>query len=173
MMLDYNFLILANLCSSKLMHQNEVLVQLCFSVILLSKTHHLQRFLTIYIQSLMLVKLCQRQNQTTPILSKNCLVLFFAVTHFKHFTYHRPVTIISDHKLLVSLFKKSLTSSSPHLSRMFLQILDYDLSIAYQEGSKIHLSDAENVCSDRGRNFLSNQFTQFLGALGINWSHIL
>ena len=76
MMLDYNFLILAHLCSSKLMHQNEVLVQLCSSAILLSKTHHLQRFLTIYIQSLMLVKLCQRQNQTTPILSENCLVLF-------------------------------------------------------------------------------------------------
>ena len=55
---------------------NEVLVHLCFSAILLSKTHHLQRFLTIYIQSLMLVKLCQRQNQTTPILSENCLVLF-------------------------------------------------------------------------------------------------
>ena len=69
------------------------------------------------------------------------LGVVFAVTHFKHFTYGRPVTITSDHKLLVSLFKKSLTSSS-HLSRMLLQILDYDLNIVYQEGSKMHLSDA-------------------------------
>ena len=64
------------------------------------------------------------------------------MTHFKHFTYRRPVTIISDHKPLVSLFKKSLTSSSHHLSRMLLQILDYDLNIVYQEGSKMHLSNA-------------------------------
>ena len=50
--------------------------------------------------------------------------------------------IISSHKPLVSLFKKSLTSYSPYLSRMLLQILDYDLNIFYQEGSKMHLSDA-------------------------------
>ena len=66
----------------------------------------------------------------------------FVTIHFKHFTYGRPVTIISDHKPLVSLFKKSLANSSPRLSRMLLQILDYDLQIVYQEGSKMHLSDA-------------------------------
>ena len=66
----------------------------------------------------------------------------FVTIHFKHFKYGRPVTIISDHKPLVSLFKKSLANSSPRLSRMLLQILDYDLQIMYQEGSKMHLSDA-------------------------------
>ena len=75
-------------------------------------------------------------------IERELLAVVFAVTHFKHFMYGRPVTIISDHKPLVSLFKKSLTSSSPHLSRMLLQILDYDLNIVYQEGSKLHLSDA-------------------------------
>ena len=75
-------------------------------------------------------------------IERELLDVVFSVTHFKHFTYGRPVTIISDHKPLVSLFKKSLTSSSPHLSRMLLQILDYDLSIVYQEGSKMHLSNA-------------------------------
>ena len=83
------------------------------------------------------------------------LGVVFAVTHFKHFTYGRPVTIISDHKPLVSLFKKSLTSSSPHLSRMLLQILDYDLSIVYQEGSKMHLSDAISMtqCTQTRQGF--------------------
>ena len=75
-------------------------------------------------------------------IERELLGVVFAVTHFKHFTYGRQVTIISDHKPLVSLFKKSLTSSSPRLSSMLLQILDYDLSIVYQEGSKMHLSDA-------------------------------
>ena len=86
------------------------------------------------------VRLCQRQSNYSNI-ERELLGVVFAVTHFKHFTYGRPVTIISDHKLLVSLFKKSLTSSSPCLSRMLLQILDYDLNIVYQEGSKMHLSD--------------------------------
>ena len=140
MMLDFNFLIPANLCSSKLRHQKEVLLLLCFNVILLSKTHHLQRFLTNCVQSLMPVKLSETELNYSNI-ERELLGVVFAVTHFKHFTYGRPVTIISDHKLLVSLFKKSLTSS-PHLSRMMLQILDYDLNIVYQEGSKMHLSDA-------------------------------
>ena len=38
--------------------------------------------------------------------------LLFAVTHFKHFTYGQPVHI-TDHKPLVSLFRKSLVDSSP------------------------------------------------------------
>ena len=81
------------------------------------------------------VKLSDTESNYSNI-ERELLGVVFAVTHFKHFTYGRPVTIISDHKLLVSLFKKSLTSSSPCLSRMLLQILDYDLNIVYQGGSK-------------------------------------
>ena len=44
------------------------------------------------------------------------LDVLFAITHFKHFTYRHTVHVITDHKLLVSLFKKSLVDISPHLS---------------------------------------------------------
>ena len=44
------------------------------------------------------------------------LGVLFAITHFKHFTYRRTVHVITDHKPLVSLFKKSLVDASPHLS---------------------------------------------------------
>ena len=47
-----------------------------------------------------------------------------------------------DHKPLVSLFKKSLTSASPRLSMMLLHIIDYQLDVMYQPGTKMHLSDA-------------------------------
>ena len=52
-------------------------------------------------------------------------IILFAITHFKHFTYSRLVHVITDHKLLVSLFRKSLVDSSPRLTRMLVQLLDY------------------------------------------------
>ena len=62
----------------------------------------------------------------------------FAFTHFKHFTHGRLVHIITDHKPLVSLFRKSLVDSSPRLTRMLIQLLDYTLDVMYQPGAQIH-----------------------------------
>ena len=70
------------------------------------------------------------------------LGLLFAVTHFKHFTYGRLVHVITDHKPLVSLFRKSLVVSSPRLTRMLVQLLDYTLDVTYKSGANMHLSDA-------------------------------
>ena len=70
------------------------------------------------------------------------LGLLFTVTHFKHFTYRRLVHIITDHKPLVSLFRKSLVDSSLRLTRMLVQLLDYTLDETYQPGANMHLSDA-------------------------------
>ena len=70
------------------------------------------------------------------------LGVVFSCLHFKHFAYGCKVTVITDHKPLVSLFKKSLGSSSPRLARMLLQILDFDLDVVYQPGSQMQLSDA-------------------------------
>ena len=75
-------------------------------------------------------------------IERELLGVLFSVLHFKHFTYGCKVHIITDHKPLVSLFRKSLTSASPRLSRMLLYILDYQLNVIYQPGTKMHLSDA-------------------------------
>ena len=50
-------------------------------------------------------------------IERELLGVLFSVLHFKHFTYGHKVHIITDHKPLVSLFRKSLTSASPRLSR--------------------------------------------------------
>ena len=70
------------------------------------------------------------------------LVLLFAVTHFKHFTYGRLVYVITHHKPLVLLFRKSLVDLLPRLTRMLIQLLDYTLDVRYQPGAQIHLSNA-------------------------------
>ena len=64
------------------------------------------------------------------------------ITNFKHFTCGRLVHIITDHKPLVSLFRKSLVDSSPWLTRMLIQLLDCTLEVTYQPGVQMHLSDA-------------------------------
>ena len=70
------------------------------------------------------------------------LGVLFAITHFKHFTYGHTVYVITDHKPLVSLFKKSLVDASPYLTRMLMQLLDFTLNVHYQPGERMHLSDA-------------------------------
>ena len=80
------------------------------------------------------------------------LCLLFAVTHFKHFTYGQLVHIITDHKPLVSLFKKSLVNSSPRLTRMLVQLLDFTLDVTYQPGAQMHLSDAISRLSTHDKN---------------------
>ena len=64
------------------------------------------------------------------------LGLLFPVPHFKHFTFRQLVHIITDHKPLVSLFRKSLVDSSPRLARMLIQLLDYTLDVTYQPGAQ-------------------------------------
>ena len=75
-------------------------------------------------------------------IERELLGVVFSCLHFKHFAYGHKVTVITDHKPLVSLFKKSLGLSSPRLARMLLQILDFDLDVVYQLGSQMHLSNA-------------------------------
>ena len=70
------------------------------------------------------------------------LGLLFAITHFKHFTYGRFIHVITDHKPLVLLFRKSLVDSLPRLIRMLIQLLDYTLDARYQPGAQMDLSDA-------------------------------
>ena len=50
--------------------------------------------------------------------------------------------VITGHKPLVSLFRKSLVDSSPRLTRMLMQLLDYTLDVRYQPSAQMHLSDA-------------------------------
>ena len=79
------------------------------------------------------------------------LGLLFAITHFKHFTCGQLVHVITDLKPLVSLFRKLLVDSSPRLTRMLIQLLDYTLDVRYQPRAQMHLSDAIPNCQHMTR----------------------
>ena len=85
-------------------------------------------------------------------IERELLGILFSILLFKHFTYRCKVHIITDHKPLVSLFRKSLTSASPRLSRMWFHILDYQLDVMYQPGTKMHLSDALSRLTSHNNN---------------------
>ena len=69
------------------------------------------------------------------------LGVVFSILHFKHFIFGCKVHIITDHKPLITLFRKNLHATSPRLSCMLVQILDYNIEFHHQEGTKMHLSD--------------------------------
>ena len=85
-----------------------------------------------------------------PTSNMSYLVLF-AITHFKHFTYGHTVYVITDHKPLVSLFKKSVVDGSPCLTYVLMQLLDYTLNVYYQPGERMHLSDALSHLSSHNK----------------------
>ena len=75
-------------------------------------------------------------------IEREMLGMVFSVLHFKHFTYGQQVTVITDHKPLITLFKKNIAASSCRLSRMLIKKKDFQVDLQYQEGSKMHLLDA-------------------------------
>ena len=65
--------------------------------------------------------------------------------------YGHTMHVITDHKPLVSLFKKSLVDASPRLTHMLMQLLDFTLNVCYQPGGKMHLSDALSHLSSHNK----------------------
>ena len=75
-------------------------------------------------------------------IEREMLGMVFSILHFKHFTNGHQVTVITDHKPLITLFKKNIAASSPRLSQMLIKIIDFQMDLQHQGGSKMHLSDA-------------------------------
>ena len=70
------------------------------------------------------------------------LDVVFSISTLQNFTFGHKVHIVTDQKPLITLFRKNLHATSPRLSRMLMQILDYNIKFHHQEGTKMHLSDA-------------------------------
>ena len=49
-------------------------------------------------------------------IERELLAVLFSVEHFKHFVYARDVTIITDHKPLLAVFKKCIHNMAPRLA---------------------------------------------------------
>ena len=75
-------------------------------------------------------------------IEREMLGVICSILHFKHFAFGQKVHVITDHKPLITFFRKNLHATSPRLSCMLVQILDYNIEFHHQEGTKMHLRDA-------------------------------
>ncbi|CAC5386471.1 unnamed protein product [Mytilus coruscus] len=72
------------------------------------------------------------------VLEKESLAIIFGIKKFHQYLYGHPVTIITDHKLLIGLFREDKpipTMAASRIQRWALTLAAYEYTIVYKEGS--------------------------------------
>ena len=77
-------------------------------------------------------------------IEKELLGLCYAMERFHSMTYGsgRKIKCCTDHKPLITIFKKSLASAPKRLQRMLLRLQKYNIELVYVPGSQLILPDA-------------------------------
>ena len=69
------------------------------------------------------------------------LGILHGLEKFHHYCFAREVLIITDHKLLVAVFKKDMAMLPQCIQHILLKIHQYRVQIIYKPGSKIFIAD--------------------------------
>ena len=84
-----------------------------------------------------LTKTQQRWSQ----IEKECYAILFACRKFHCYLYGQDITVITDHKPLIPIFKKSLNAVTPRLTRILLPLQSYNLKLIWEPGKNLVLAD--------------------------------
>ena len=74
-------------------------------------------------------------------IERELLGVVFALERFHHYVYGYTATVQTDHKPLVSVWKKSIVCNSPRLQRL-LRLSQYDVNIEYVKGKDNVVAEA-------------------------------
>ena len=74
-------------------------------------------------------------------IEKELLAQVFGLEHNHHYTFGRRVILCTDHKPLVSIYKKPLASAPKRLQRLLLRLQQYNVDLRYKPGSEMYLAD--------------------------------
>ena len=87
-------------------------------------------------------------------IEKELLAVVFAFEKFNQYTYGRCIEVETDHKPLVSIVKKSLTSVPSRLQRMLVRLQQYEIRMTYKPGKEMIIADALSraYLTDKGTN---------------------
>ena len=72
---------------------------------------------------------------------RELLSVVFAFKQLHHYVYSYTVRVQTNHQLLVSIWKKTIASSSPCLKRLLLQLSKCDINIEYINGKENAISE--------------------------------
>ena len=74
-------------------------------------------------------------------IEKELLSLVFGLERHHQYTFGRRVVLWTDHRPLVAITRKPLTSAPKRLQRLLLRLLCYDVDVRYQQGTTMYLAD--------------------------------
>jgi len=75
-------------------------------------------------------------------IEKEMLAVTYGLEKFNQYTYGRHVTVITDHKPLVSIVAKPLMKAPKRLQSLLLRCQKYNYTLQYQSGKSIPIADA-------------------------------
>ena len=82
-------------------------------------------------------------------IERELLAIVFACQRFSMYLLGRSFIAESNHKPLEVIAMKNLANALPRLQRMLLELQRYDVTIKYQPGKEMQLSDALSCCPAR------------------------
>ena len=82
-------------------------------------------------------------------IERELLAVVLAMDRLHHYVYGYTVTVETDHKPLVSIWCKTIATTSPRLQRLLLRLAQYDLDIVYLKGKKNVIADALSRVSSK------------------------
>ena len=88
-------------------------------------------------------------------IEKENLAILFALEKFHTYVYERQVTVETDHKPLISIFKKTLTSAPRRLQRMLLRLQNYTFDLIFKPGTEVIVADTLSRAYPEKNNRLS------------------
>ncbi|XP_014663369.1 PREDICTED: uncharacterized protein K02A2.6-like [Priapulus caudatus] len=81
---------------------------------------------------------CQAQYSN---IERETLGLVFGITRFHTYLFGRDFKVLTDHKPLVTICAKPLTSAPPRLQRLLVKIQGYNFTIEHRPGTEMIISD--------------------------------
>ena len=82
-----------------------------------------------------------KTEQNYAQIEKECLAIVYSCEKFDQFIQGRKVTVLTDHKPLVPIFKKAIHNAPKRLQRMMLRLQTYQPEIVYCPGKDMLIAD--------------------------------
>ena len=90
------------------------------------------------------------------------LAICFALQRFDTYVYAKDVTVETDHKPLLSIVKKPLTTAPKRLQRMLLRLQRYNYTVIFRPGNQMLIADTLSrayLADDTATEFLEEVAT--------------